>query len=317
MSVLEFSKTYHPFIYPWAVEIAEQSERLHWIHNETDFSPDIADWQNNLTKEELNLVHQVLRLFTQSDEQVASMYVNNLLPKFKNNEIQQMLLSFAAREGIHQRAYAAVLETLNLPDSDFEAFLDYSEMSNKIDFMNENDPKTQSGLGLSLAKNIFSEGVSLFGSFVMLLNFQRFGKMRAMCEIVRWSILDEEIHVDGLIKLFRTYLDEHPRIVNDEFKKTIYEMGRKTFELENLFIDLAFEMGDIKGLTKNEVKEYIKFLIDRRLISIGLKGNYGVKINPIPWFDEIMSASEHANFFESKVTDYSKGGLSGNWVDAW
>lgn len=317
MSLTEPSKTYKPQQYEWAVKHAEQSENLHWIHNEIDFSSDVADWKNNLTAEEKNLVHQILRLFTESDKTVASMYTTNLIPYFKNNEIQQMLISFAAREGIHQRAYAALLETLNLPDSDFEAFLEYKEMASKIDFMNDNDPKTLNGRALSLAKNIFSEGVSLFGTFIILLNFQRRGKMKGMNTVNRWSILDEQCHTEGLIQLFKTYLEEHPRIVNDEFKKTIYEMARKVYELEDLFIDLAFKMGDVEGLTRLEVKQYIKYLIDRRLISMGLKGNFGVKDNPCEWFDVIMGASDHTNFFEERVVEYSKNGMSGNWGDIW
>ena len=124
-------------------------------------------------------------------------------------------------------------------------------------------------------------------------------------------------HCDGLMKLFREFCEEHPKIVTDEFKKTIYGYARQTFDLEEKFIDLAYEMGDVKGLTKEEVKEYIKYLIDRRLISMGLKGNFEVKINPIPWFDELLGTKEHANFFETNPTSYQLGGMNGMWGDAW
>lgn len=90
-----------------------------------------------------------------------------------------------------------------------------------------------------------------------------------------------------------------------------------TFELEDKFIDLAYELGEVKGLTKEEVKEYIKYLIDRRLISMGLKGNFGVKKNPLPWVDELVGTQVHENFFETAVTSYSKGGMSGTWEEAW
>lgn len=317
MSVLEVSKTYKPFKYPWAVEAAEKSERLHWLHDEVDFSQDVSDWQNKLSVTDKNLLHHCLKLFTESDKTVASMYTTNLIPTFKNNEIQQMLISFAAREGVHQRAYAALIETLNLPDTDFEAFLEYKEMYSKIDFMNDNNPSTHTGRALSLVKNIFSEGVSLFGVFVVLLDYQRRGLVLGMNTINRWSILDETDHVTGLTHLFKQYVTEHPRIVNDEFKKNVYDMARKIYELEDLFLDLAFELGSAGGVTKEEVKQYIKYLLDRRLISMGFKGNFGAKQNPIPWFDELMGTPEHANFFESRPTAYVKGGLTGSWAEAW
>ena len=189
--LLEYSKTYKPFYYDWAVEYADSHEKMHWIHQEVDLSNDVKDWQHNLTPAEKNLFHQIMKLFTQSDAQVAQNYIDYLLPVFKNNEIRQMLVSFAAREGVHQRAYAAILETLNLPDTDFEAFLDYTEMFDKIEFWKLNDTHTLSGKALALTKNIFAEGVSLFGSFIMLLNFQRNEKMLGTNVINRWSILDE------------------------------------------------------------------------------------------------------------------------------
>jgi glutaredoxin 3 len=317
MSVLEVSKSYKPFKYPWAVELALKSERSHWTHEETDFSPDVADWQNNLTPQEKNLVHQILKLFTESDKQVASMYTNNLLPTFKNNEIQQMLLSFAAREGVHERAYAALITTLNLPETDFEAFLEYKQMYEKIDFMGDNDTSTHKGRALSLVKNVFSEGVSLFGFFIMLLNFIRRGRMKGMSEVNLWSIVDEQDHCDGLIQLFKTYVEEHPRIVNDDFKQGVYLMATKFYSLDEKVIELAYEMGDIEGLPKADVLQYMKYLIDRRLIQMGFKGVFSVKNNPVPWFDELIGSPEHTNFFESKPTSYVKGGLSGSWLEAY
>lgn len=312
-----YSKSYKPFKYPWAMQLAEKHESIHWIHQEIDFSPDVKDWHKNLNENEKNLIHQILRLFTQSDAQVGTNYADFIIPRFRNNEIRNMLYSFVAREGIHQRAYAALNETLNLPDTDFEAFLEYKEMNEKIEFWKDCDTKTLHGLGLAICKNVFAEGVSLFASFVMLLNFQRFGKMMGMCTVNKWSILDESEHCIGLIKLFRTYVEEHPRIVTEEFKEDIRNIAKTTYKLESKFIDLAYEMGEIEGLPKEDVKQYIKYIIDRRLIELGIKGVYRVKDNPLPWIDEIVSAPIFENFFETKVTDYSKGGMSGTWEEAW
>jgi len=315
-SVLKESVSYKPFAYPWAMQMAENHEKMHWIHGEVSLDKDVKDWQMNLTKDEVGFITQVLKLFTQSDVQVGSNYTTFLLPTFKNNEIQNMLMSFAAREGIHQRAYAALIETLNLPDSEFTAFLEYKEMSDKIDFWKDCDVSTQTGKAQALCKNIFAEGVSLFGSFVMLLNFQRRGKMQGMCEINTWSILDEQFHCEGLVRLFREYMDEHPRIATDDFKKSIYDMARNTYNLEAKFIDLAFDQYTLEGINKEDVKQYIQYLIDRRLTMMGFKKEYNVT-NPMTWFDELVGLPAHENFFEVAVTSYSKGGMSGKWDDVW
>jgi glutaredoxin 3 len=137
---LQFSQTYKPFHYPWAVEITTRHEKAHWIEDELDLSEDVSDWKSGkVTQVEKDYVTNILRLFTQSDVAVGQNYYDQFIPKFKNNEIRNMLGSFAAREGIHQRAYALLNETLGLPDSEYHAFLEYKEMVNKIEFMQESD----------------------------------------------------------------------------------------------------------------------------------------------------------------------------------
>ena len=122
------------------------------------------------------------------------------------------------------------------------------------------------------------------------------------------------MHVDGISQLFRVYCEDHPRIVNDEFKKAIYEMARVIVELEDRFIDLAYEMGDVKGLEKEEVKQYIRYVADRRLTQLGLKPNFNVEKNPLGWLDFILNGADHTNFFEGRVTSYEVGGLHGKWT---
>jgi ribonucleoside-diphosphate reductase beta chain len=228
-----------------------------------------------------------------------------------------MLGSFACREGIHQRAYALLNETLGLPDSEYHAFLEYTEMVEKIEFMIDNDISTIRGLALSMARSVFNEGVALFASFVMLLNFQRYGKMKGMGKVVEWSIRDETMHVEGNSRIFKTLCAENPRIVNDEFKSKIYEMSRIAVKLEDKFINLAYKMGDVEGLNADDVKRYIRHITDRRLIQLGLKPNFKVKENPLPWLDWILNGADHTNFFEGRVTEYEVAGLTGKWDDAY
>jgi len=314
-NLLKESEVYRPFSYPWALELTDKHDNVHWHPNEIELSDDLAQWNDGtLSEQDKNHIIQTLRLFTQSDVAVGANYYNLFIPRFKNNEVRNMLGGFASRESIHQRAYARLNDTLGLPEEEYSAFLSYKEMADKMEFMTENDPSTLSGLGLCLAKSVFSEGVTLFASFIMLLNYSRFGKMNGMCTVVEWSVRDESIHVEGNSKLFKTYCEEHKRIVNDEFKTKIYDMARKVVELEDKFIDLAYAMGEAKDLTKDGVKQYIRYITDRRLIQLGLKPNFGVKDNPLPWTAEILSGVDHSNFFEKRVTEYSVSSLRGDWV---
>jgi len=313
MSLFKQSKTYKPFQYPWAVELAKKHEEVHWVEDEAELSEDVQDWRTKLTADEKEFITQVLRLFTQSDVQVGENYHEFLIPKFKNNEVRNMLSSFAARETVHQRAYALLNDTLGLPDDEYFKFLEYKAMADKIEFMSHGSHTTQSDLALTLAQSVFNEGMSLFSSFVMLLNFQRFGKMKGMGTIVEWSIRDETIHVQGNAKLFRTLCDEHPRIVNDELKSKIYEMAKTAVALEDKFIQLAFNGSDVQGLTRDEVKQYVRHIADRRLLQLGLKPKFKVKDNPLPWLDWVLNGASHDNFFEKRVTEYSVVGMEGDW----
>ena len=181
MSLLESSVVFKPFKYPWAMDFAVKSEKAHWGEWECKLQDDVAQWQSGkLSNQEKNHITQILRLFTQSDVAVGTNYLEYYIQKLKNNEIRAMLTSFANREFVHQRSYALLNDTLGLPEEEYSAFLEYTQMKDKIDFMTDIDVHSISGLGKSIARSVMNEGMSLFSAFAMLLNYQRFGKMKGM-----------------------------------------------------------------------------------------------------------------------------------------
>ena len=312
--------SFKPFAYPWAYEKWLQHEQSHWLHTEVPMLEDVKDWKNKLTQEEKNFLTHIFRFFTQGDIDVAGGYVNNYLPYFPQPEVRMMLLGFAAREALHIAAYSHLIETLGMPDTTYSEFMEYEAMREKHNYVL--DISSQNGDAATTATHIavfsaFTEGMQLFSSFIMLLNFARQGKMRGMGQIITWSIVDETQHAESMIKLFRTYIEENKEIWNDDLKSRIYTIAERMVELEDKFIDLAFDMGGINNLTSEEVKTYIRYIADRRLISLGLKGVFKVKKNPLPWVEEMINAPTHTNFFENRATDYSKGALSGNWESVW
>jgi ribonucleoside-diphosphate reductase beta chain len=281
---------------------------------------DVKDWKNKLTPEQKQFLTHIFRFFTQGDIDVAGGYVTNYLPYFKQPEVRMMLLGFAAREALHIAAYSHLIETLGLPDETYNQFLEYAEMREKHEYVlnisEQNSTKQNTAKHIAVF-SAFTEGMQLFSSFIMLLNFPRHGMMKGMGQIVTWSIVDETKHTESMIKLFRTYIEENKEIWNDELKGEIYSIAEKMVELEDKFIDLAFEIGEMPNLTPQDVKQYIRYIADRRLISLGMKGIFKVKKNPLPWVEEMINAPIHGNFFENRVTDYAKGALSGTWGDVW
>lgn len=311
---------FKPFNYAWAYDAWLKHEQSHWLHTEVPMMEDVKDWKKKLTNEEKTFLTNIFRFFTQGDIDVAGGYVNNYLPYFPQPEVRMMLLGFAAREALHIAAYSHLIETLGLPETTYNEFLEYAEMREKHDYVLDislkNSTKENTAAHIAVF-SAFTEGMQLFSSFIMLLNFPRMGKMKGMGQIVTWSIVDETQHAENMIKLFRTYIEENKEIWNDELKGKIYTIAERMVELEDKFIELSFSLGGIEGLTQEEVKKYIRYIADRRLISLGLKGVFKVKRNPLPWVEEMINAPTHTNFFENRATDYAKGALSGNWNDVW
>jgi len=308
---------YKPFSFPWAYDAWLKHEQSHWLHLEVPMAEDLKDWKKKLSKEQKQFLTHIFRFFTQGDIDVAGGYVKNYLPKFPQPEVRMMLLGFASREAVHIAAYSHLIETLGMPETTYSEFLEYSQMKEKHDYLQKlSSNRNDTALHIA-AFSAFTEGMQLFSSFIMLLNFPRHGMMKGMGQIISWSIVDETQHCEAMIKLFRAYIEENREIWNDELKSKIYEMAQKMVDLEDKFIDLAFEMGPMENLTADDVKKYIRYIADRRLISLGLKGVYKVKKNPLPWVEEMINSPQHTNFFENKATEYAKGSLTGSWEDVW
>ncbi len=323
MTLLTSRATYKPFEYPWAYEAWANHEKMHWLADEVPMHKDVQDWSKRLTNEEKNLLTQIFRFFTQADINIADGYIHQFMPVFANRpEITMMLAGFAAREAIHIDAYSTLIDTIGMPDVEYSTFLSVAEMAAKHNFIKKLPVSGHSEHRDTTARNLaiysaFSEGLQLFGSFAILMNFPRFGKMKGMGQIVAWSVRDEAHHCESMIRLFHTFIAENRSIWTDEFKATLYNACRDIVKMEDAFIDLCFNMGAVEGLTPEEVKEYIRYIADRRLLELGLKPNFGVKKNPLPWMEEILNTVEHSNFFETSGTEYAKGATEGSWSDVF
>ncbi|WP_417487415.1 ribonucleotide-diphosphate reductase subunit beta [Maricaulis sp.] len=311
--LLTTSHSYKPFRYPWAYDFWKKQQQVHWMPEEVPLGEDCKDWATKLNDGERNLLTQIFRFFTQSDVEVNDNYMERYSRVFRPTEVKMMLASFSNMETIHIAAYALLLETIGMPDSEFSAFMEYQAMADKHDYMQRFGVEDEADILRTVAMfGAFTEGLQLFASFAMLMNFPRFNKMKGMGQIVTWSIRDESLHCEGMIKLFHAFAEETGALTQ-EVKDDITECCRTVVGLEDKFIDLAFEAGDVEGMTPDDIKTYIRYIADWRLGQLGLPKIYGVKEHPLPWLSEILNGVEHANFFEARATEYSKGATKGDW----
>lgn len=318
MSLLDAKPIYKPFDYPWAYEAWHIQQKIHWLPEEVPLADDVKDWKKNLSAGEKHLLTQIFRFFTQADIEVNNCYMKHYSKVFQPTEVQMMLSAFSNMETVHIAAYSYLLDTIGMPETEYQAFMKYKEMKDKYDYMHRFNTDSKDAIAITLAVfGAFTEGLQLFSSFAILLNFQRFNKMKGMGQIVTWSVRDETLHTNSIIRLFKTFIQENPEVWTEELRSTLYEACATIVHFEDAFIELAFEVGDIQGLTGRQVKQYIRYIADRRLMQLGLKEIYMVDQNPLPWLDEILNGVEHANFFENRVTEYTKAATTGTWEEVF
>ena len=318
MSLLLDNPVYKPFRYPWAYDAWLTQQRIHWLPEEVPLADDVKDWHRKLSAQERNLLTQIFRFFTQSDVEVNNCYMTHYARVFKPTEVRMMLAAFASMETVHIAAYSHLLDTIGMPEAEYSAFLRYAEMKAKYDYMKQFGVSTRPDIARTLAVfGAFTEGLQLFASFAILLNFPRFNKMKGMGQIVSWSVRDETLHTNSIIRLFREFVAENPEIWTEEFQRQLYDTCSSIVEHEDAFIDLAFELGPVEGLSAPEVKRYIRYIADRRLGQLALKPIFHIARNPLPWLDDMLNGAEHTNFFENRATEYSKAATQGSWEEAF
>ena len=318
MSLLDAKPVYKPFSYPWCYDAWLKQQQVHWLPEEVPLADDVKDWHHKLNDSERHLMTQIFRFFTQSDIEVNNCYMKHYSQVFKPTEVQMMLSAFSNIETVHIAAYSHLLDTIGMPETEYSAFLQYKEMKDKYDYMQEFGVDTPEDIAKTLAVfGGFTEGLQLFASFAILLNFPRLNKMKGMGQIVTWSVRDESLHCASIIKLFRTFISENPDIWTEEFRGDLYKACETIVTHEDAFVDLAFELGPVEGLAADDIKAYIRYIANRRLTQLGLEEIYHEQRHPLPWLDGMLNAVEHTNFFENRATEYSKAATRGTWEDAF
>ncbi len=325
IGLLETTGTYDVDRYPWAYQCWKRQQQIHWMGEEVPLGEDIKDWQSNtLTANERNLLTQIFRFFTQSDVEVSENYFKRYIPIFQPLEVQMMMAAFTNIETVHIDAYALLLKTLGMPKSEFEAFRDYTAMRAKADYMKSFGTSTCADVARTLAMfGAFTEGMSLFASFAMLMNFPRHNKMKGMGQIVSWSVRDESLHCESIIKLYHAWAEE-TGAVTQSVSDDIIDVAKTMVSLEDKFVEVAFELGEVEGMTMQDIQNYVRYIADWRLTQLNLTPVYGYftgcagdyeqkQPHPLTWLSAMLNGVEHANFFEARATEYSKAATRGSW----
>jgi ribonucleoside-diphosphate reductase beta chain len=314
--ITELRNYYKPFEYQTAFDFYKDQHRAHWLADEVPLASDLNDWKLKLTEPEKNLIGNILKSFAQTEVHVNDYWSTKVSIWFPKPEIQAMARVFADFESIHAEAYARLNEELGLDN--FRAFLEDEVSKAKIERLIETPGESIEDRAVSLAIfSAFTEGVNLFSSFAVLMSFQLRNLMKGTGQIVEWSVRDESLHSKAGCWLFRTLLEEQPELNTDELREKIIEACHLSVQLEFDFIDKAFEMGNVEGLNKEQLKNFIKARANEKMIELGYKAIYN-DIDPnllkqIEWFGHLTSGKTHQDFFAGRVTAYAKS--TADWDD--
>ena len=316
MSLIDRRDFYKPFEYQEAFDFYLDQQRSHWLADEVPLASDLNDWKQKLTESEKNLIGNILKSFAQTEVHVNDYWSSKVSQWFPKPEIVAMTSTFGSFEAIHAQAYARLNEALDLED--FKAFLEDEAALSKIERLTETPMGTLSEKAQSLAIfSAFTEGVNLFSSFAILMSFQLRNLMKGTGQIIEWSVRDESLHSKAGCWLFRTLLDEMPELNTEELRNKVAEACHLSVQLEFDFIEKAFEMGEVEGLNKAQLQNFIKARANEKMVELGYNAVYN-DIDPnllkqMEWFGHLTSGKTHQDFFAGRVTDYAKS--TSDWSD--
>lgn len=319
---------FKPFEYPiYYTEGWLKQAQAFWLHTEIPMQGDVKDWNERLTKEEKNLVGNILLGFAQTECAVSDYWTNMVTDWFPKHEIRQMAMMFGSQETIHATAYSYLNETLGLDD--FSAFLHEPAVAEKFELLTQTtadwthedlatNPQARKEVARSLAIfSAFSEGVSLYSSFAVLYSFQMRNLLKGIGQQMKWSVRDESLHSKMGCQLFRHMVEEFPDLLEDS-KETILEAAKLIVDLESRFIDMIFEQGDLENLKKDDLKEFIKARTNSKLEELGYTGIFEYNTEQaenLEWFYHLTGGLTHTDFFAIRPTDYSKANEGEDWGD--
>ena len=232
-----------------------------------------------------------------------------------------MAMMFGSQETIHAVAYSYLNETLGLED--YEAFLHEPATAKRFENLVAYKGDQKIGIAKSLAVfSAFAEGVSLYSAFAVLYSFQMRNLLKGIGQQMKWSVRDESLHSKMGCTLFREMCAEDNQLLN-LCRSDVIAAAEAMVQLEIKYIDKMFEMGDIEGISANDLKQFIKKRTNEKLVELGYVdlGSYfpydDKAASNLDWFYHLTGGVTHTDFFAIRPTDYSKANEGEDFEDIW
>lgn len=309
--ILNFTKAK----YQWALKLWDLMEANTWFPKEVDTSSDVKDYSHSLTEVEKRMYDLVWSQLISMDSFQTNNLADNINPYITAPEINACLARQAYEEANHSRSYAVMVEAVN-DNTDL-----IYEMEKHDDMLREKNAYissvyeelagevTDEKLLLAMVANQILEGIYFYSGFTAIYALARTGKMLGSANMIRFIQRDEITHLLLFQNMINSVRKERTDLFTKQVEDKIYDMFEKAGGLEIKW-GKYITQNQIMGLTDDIIEQYIQYLVDQRLVAIGLKRIYNVA-HPIKWVDDFAKFNDQkSNFFEAKVTNYSKGSIS-------
>lgn len=305
--LLKARPNFRPFEYPQANKFMSEQIKHPWTPDQISVAGDVQNYHTTFTEAEQHGINTVLKLFTNYEVHVGDYWIDVIYKYFQPYEIRAMATTFAAMEGVHALFYDKLNDALNLSNKEFYlSFTKEPAMKRRMETIEKYlKVKTDRDLPLSLAAFAFVEGVVLYSSFAFLLSFDARSKLTNVATGLRYSVRDENLHAMADCWLFRKLLEEF-KIKPSKLENKVKTMAKEFYELEAEIIENIFAKGNIEGISKEDLKIFVKSRINKKLQDLGFSKLYDILENPVAeWFYKDINAREFTDFFHEEPSAYS------------
>ena len=300
--------------YQWAYNLWEVMLNNTWFPKEVDMTKDANDYKN-LTEAEKTAYDKALSQLIFMDSLQTNNLIDNVNPYVTSPEINLILVRQSFEEALHSQSYAVMVDSISTNSEEiYDLWRRDMMLKHKNDAIAKvyeelSENPTERNFVKACFANQILEGIYFYSGFTYIYTLARSGKMLSSAQMIRFIQRDEVTHLALFKNLINTLRKERPDLFTEDLKAEVIEMFKQAVELE-ISWGKYITQGQILGLTDEIVEQYIKYLADDRLTSVGFEAIYHVS-NPIKWVDDFSKFNDQkTNFFEGNVTNYSKGSLT-------
>lgn len=307
----------------WAIDLWRKGCANHWMPQEVDMSNDIKQWKQDgfLSEDEKLLVKRTLGLFCMGESLVSNSIDTVEYRYITDGACRQYLLRKNFEESLHNWTVAVCCDAYDLEIEEVaEAYKNIPSIKAKNDFavkmldsfdktfdINTVEGKRKFLKNMALFYLVM-EGTWFFSNFALIMSLGRQNKLTGLYDQVNYTIRDESNHVEFGVNFINKTKEQYPEVYTKELELELIDIIKQGVDIEIQYGKDILPNG-ILGVTSDMLTNYIKFLANSRLNSIGLPSIYGNVKNPFSWLSESQDASGMSAFFERREKNYQNSGV--------